>query len=85
MDVREIIDKVKNAQEQGATLYLCESGDTLYEAGEAPPLRECSNDQCGHTFVSEERNCEECNRPFTRKEADHGCEDCCEPCEEVDV
>jgi hypothetical protein len=52
-----------------------------------PPLRECSAESCGEKFVSDERACEACNRPFTRKLADHGCESCVEEgeVEEVEV
>lgn len=41
--------------------------------------RECSNDSCGATFYAEDGNkmpCPECNRPFTRRDADHGCAEC---------
>jgi phage N-6-adenine-methyltransferase len=43
---------------------------------ECPPLWECSNKNCGATFISSDRNCPECNRPFSRKLADYACEDC---------
>jgi hypothetical protein len=43
---------------------------------ECPPLWECSNENCGATFVSSDRNCPECNRPFSRRLADYACEDC---------
>lgn len=65
------------------TVFLCRSCDNIIE--DAPPLRECSNDTCGTKFVSDERNCTQCNRPFSRKLADHGCEDCEEEVEEVEV
>lgn len=40
-------------------------------------LRECSNDDCGQTFVAVDgNNCPQCNRPFTRRLADVGCTEC---------
>jgi hypothetical protein len=43
---------------------------------ECPPLWECSNQNCGATFVSSDRNCPECDRPFSRRLANYACEDC---------
>lgn len=54
--------------------YFCPSCNKLLE--DAAPLRECSNDNCGEKFVSEDRACPSCNRTFTRRLADKGCEDC---------
>lgn len=75
-----------NLSEKTVTVYLCR-GCSKMEADAPPPLRECSKDDCNEKFVSEERNCTQCNRPFTRKLAEHGCEDCLEEegMEEVEV
>lgn len=66
------------------TVYHCESCGKFTEE-EPPPLRECSRDDCNTKFVSEERNCTQCNRPFSRRIADWGCEDCDEEMEQVDA
>jgi hypothetical protein len=71
---KEVISK------EAVNVLYCEQCDKLVrmeDADQCPPLYECSNDNCGTTFVGTEgRNCTECNRPFSRKLADHACEDC---------
>ena|SRR3990167_10135499 len=66
--------------------FICRDCDRLYrpEDEDIPKLRECSSDTCGETFASTERNCPQCNRPFTRVVADQGCEDCAQELEEID-
>lgn len=57
--------------------FICPDCSRVYEEGEEPPpLRECSNDNCAEQFASEDRACPSCNRTFTRRLAEHGCEDC---------
>jgi len=56
-------------------VYRCLGCDT-YADQEPEPLRCCSH--CGDSyFVSDDRACPDCNRPFTRRVHDHGCVDCC--------
>lgn len=58
-------------------VWVCEGCSAVKSEDDEPlPMRECSNENCGTKFFSEERNCEDCNRPFTRKLATHGCEEC---------
>ena len=64
--------------------WICRSCEEIkLDPDEFPPLRECSKDSCGSVFVSDERNCPDCNNPFTRRSEDHGCENCTEAAEET--
>jgi len=68
-----------------ATGFRCESCDKVYtDPAECPPLRECSNENCGEVFASDDRACPSCNRTFTRRNADHACTECNDEVEEVD-
>src|SRR3990167_7240829 len=68
-----------------ATGFKCESCEKVYtDPAECPPLRECSNENCGDIFESDDRACPQCNRTFTRRNADHGCPECNEEAVEVD-
>jgi hypothetical protein len=85
MDTRSIANKPEESEpEESVTAYHCPSCDRLTEE-EPPPMRECSNENCGAQFVAEERECPDCNRPFTRRLADYGCEECTEEMEEVEA
>lgn len=67
-------------------VFKCDSCGEYKE--DAPPLRQCSNANCETVFASEDRACPDCNRTFTRRLAEHGCEDCATEdgvCEEVDA
>jgi hypothetical protein len=64
--------------------YYCKTCDKTYEDEyQVPPLRECSHEECNTRFVSHDRACDACYRPFTRKLAQHACEDCQEEVEAV--
>ena len=65
--------------------FHCSGCSTVYdpEQAELPPLWECSNGDCGEQFTAEDRACPSCNRPFSRKLADHACEDCAQEVEPV--
>lgn len=69
--------------------FVCTSCDKLSTVDDAddnfPPQWECSREDCGAEFVSMERNCPDCNRPFSRKLAEHACEDCQQEVEEADL
>lgn len=58
---------------------VCEECGDLKAAEDCPPLWECSNGDCGETFVAEDRACPSCNRPFSRKLDAHGCDGCSAP------
>ena len=41
-----------------ATGFKCESCEKVYtDPAECPPLRECSNENCGDVFASDDRAC----------------------------
>lgn len=59
--------------------FKCQSCDHIEDAEgfDQYTLRECSNDNCGQIFVATDgNNCPQCNRPFTRRLADIGCNEC---------
>jgi hypothetical protein len=62
--------------ELGDDLVHCSDCDTDFNADEVVEVRYCTF--CELTFNGTEngRNCENCNRPFTRKCTDNGCPDC---------
>lgn len=76
----QLLIEDKSQSKEIVEVLFCGNCDKLVrmeDADECPPLYECSNDNCGTTFVGTEgRNCPDCNRPFSRKLADHACEDC---------
>ncbi len=84
----QLLIEDKSQSKQIVEILFCGNCDKLVRledaADECPPLYECSNENCGTTFVGTEgRNCPECNRPFSRKLADHACEDCEDEMEET--
>lgn len=78
-------DRQPKAEYYIQKVYCCvECSEVTEDATD--PLWECSNDNCGAKFVSDDRACPECNRPFSRKLAVHGCPECNEgELEEVEV
>lgn len=83
MEIREIVEKVAAAVRANKPVIACTTCDSVWDPEEAGPLRECSSEACGAVFVSDDRTCPDCNRPFTRRLADHGCRDCGEECEVI--
>ena len=72
------------APEETAPKFQCPSCESLWDEEDLITVRECSNEQCGAIFDGDSgRNCEECNRPFTRRLHDRGCPDCADemPCD----
>lgn len=76
-------EEAREAMRNGEWIGKCDGCDEYFAADEAPPLRECSREDCGTQFVSSERNCPDCNSPFSRRLADHACESCEGELEEV--
>ncbi len=85
----QLLIEHKSQSKEAVDVLFCGDCDKLVrmeDVDECPPLYECSNDNCGTTFVGiDGRNCPECNRPFSRKLADHACEDCETEMEETTV
>ena len=69
--------RLQAAVGDGTTLVECEECETIWDEDELVlgKLRECPH--CSTQFVAEERNCPDCNRPFTRVEEEKvTCPDC---------
>jgi len=72
------------APEEDEPMFKCPLCESLWDEEDLITFRECSNEQCGAVFDgSSGRNCEDCNRPSTRRLHSRGCPDCLseEPCE----
>lgn len=76
--------EAKLAELEGETVYVCGDCDGLFGAEDLVQVRWCSH--CEQSFNGTEngRNCENCNRPFTRKVTDEGCPDCVDSYDEDD-
>ena len=60
---------------EGVDLHTCVDCEKVWELEELVPVRFCTF--CDATFDAQGgRNCENCNRPFTRKCTTLGCPDC---------
>jgi hypothetical protein len=61
-------------------VFQCMECEAIYRAegehDDPAPLWECSRQDCGEIFVSDDRACPSCLSPFTRRLADEGCEEC---------
>lgn len=67
----------------GETAYRCGDCEGVYGEDDLIQVRECPVETCQTEFFNgtdNGRNCEGCNRPFTRKVHDRGCPEC-EPSE----
>lgn len=75
---------IQELREAGERIFKCIYCDGVFSRDELIQVRECPIESCGTEFFSgtdNGRNCEECNRPFTRLAHNHGCPEC-EPDEE---
>ena len=64
----------------GEPLLECPCCEEIFYAEEACEIRYCTH--CELSFVAEERNCENCNRPFTRLLTKVGHEQCAQDWDE---
>lgn len=66
----------KDAITRKLTLYFCHDCEEVFD--EPGTMRQCSRDSCGNDFYAEpkERNCPDCNSPFTRIEEQEACPEC---------
>ena len=80
IDTDELREKIETGD---LVFYLCPNCVQFID--EPVQVRECSNENCGCRFNGTDngRNCEDCNKPFTRKLTEKGCPDCLEE-DEVD-
>jgi hypothetical protein len=69
-------DVIAEARAEGTPMVQCPDCDLVMAEDEAVEVRFCTF--CDTTFNGSDngRNCEECNRPFTRKCTAMGCPDC---------
>ena len=67
---------VKSHDELGDDLVHCPECDTDFNADEVVVVRYCSFCEITFNGTDNGRNCEDCNRPFTRKCSDNGCPEC---------
>lgn len=73
---QEALRKVLAALETLAPRWTCTECDHVLDVGEEPDSKwECSNEQCGNTWVGD-RQCDSCGKTFSRKELDHACPEC---------
>jgi hypothetical protein len=76
--VKKVSDEelIAEAKADGTPLVQCPDCDLIMAEDEAVQVRFCSF--CDTTFNGSDngRNCEECNRPFTRKCTAMGCPEC---------
>ena len=63
-------------EELGDDLVHCPECDTDFNADEMVVVRYCSFCEITFNGTDNGRNCEDCNRPFTRKCSDNGCPEC---------
>lgn len=84
-DLHEVLEAIAGGQ----TLYKHSGCDGYFPEEDLVEVRECSNENCGEVFNGTEngRNCESCNRPFSRVLTRKGCPDCVEEdeCSEVSL
>src|SRR6266446_4764766 len=73
----------KATKTETLTRFKCESCEVVLDADEVLPLRECSKEDCGTIFASEDRPCPDCGDNFTRR-LGNGHEDCTEELVEID-
>ena len=57
-------------------LVHCSDCDTDFNADETVEVRYCTFCEITFNGTDNGRNCEDCNRPFTRKCSDNGCPEC---------
>jgi ribosomal protein L37AE/L43A len=69
--------------EDKTVVYQCEGCDETFEKPPAP-LWECSSDNCGEVFVSDDRACPACSGTFSHKLAPWACESCQDEVDEVE-
>lgn len=76
-------ERLAELRDAGETAYRCSECEGVFSDDELLIVRECPVEFCGTEFFdgTDGRNCEDCNRPFTRKTHERGCPDC-EPSEE---
>lgn len=84
-DLYEVLESIVGGQ----TLFQCPDCSEYFPEEDLIEVRECSNENCGEIFNGTEsgRNCEQCNRPFSRVLNRKGCPDCMEEneCFEADL
>ena len=66
----------KGHEELGDDLVHCPECETDFNADEMVVVRYCSFCEITFNGTDNGRNCEDCNRPFTRKCSDNGCPEC---------
>ena len=62
--------------ELGDDLVHCPECDTDFNADDMVQVRYCSFCETTFNGTDNGRNCEDCNRPFTRKCSENGCPEC---------
>jgi ribosomal protein L37AE/L43A len=78
------IDETEEPMMEITTRVVCPECQERISEEMAVPLWECSRDDCGEIWASEERDpCEECGSPFSRKLAEVGCPACLEEPDEL--
>ncbi len=76
--------KIEWAIDNNQDLYKCLDCNALYDDEETITVRYCTF--CESTFDgSQGRNCETCNRPFTRKCTSRGCIECLDEDNELEL
>jgi hypothetical protein len=62
--------------DEGLMLYKCFGCDSLWLEEDVVQVRYCSHCEENFNGTDNGRNCESCNRPFTSKLVEQGCQDC---------
>lgn len=72
----ERIEKLQGLLDLKGHKFRCEQCDEMWEEGDLIQVRWCTHCEAAFNGSDNGPNCENCNRPFTRKITDSGCPDC---------